>query len=55
MIVNGEIWIDMINDRNLTSHTYNEETAKLIYERIKNKYIKLFLELEIKLAGELKL
>ncbi len=26
LIENGDEWIDMLNDRNLTSHVYDEET-----------------------------
>lgn len=35
----GQKYMDMLRDRNLITHTYNEETAKEIYERIKNVYI----------------
>lgn len=38
IIENGEIWLDMITDRNLTSHTYDEETANNIYLNIINNY-----------------
>ncbi len=38
LIKNGEDWIDMLNDRNLTSHTYDEESARKIYKKIKNKH-----------------
>lgn len=34
LIENMEIWIDMKNSRNDSSHEYNEETAKEIYSRI---------------------
>lgn len=34
LINNGEIWLDMLNDRNLTLHTYDEDTAKHIYTNI---------------------
>ena len=40
-------WMDMLRDRNLTSHTYKEDIAKDIYERIKTKHIillKKFIE-----------
>lgn len=30
-INNDEIWIEMMHERNLTSHTYNEQLAKDIY------------------------
>lgn len=33
-ISDEEIWLDMLKDRNLTSHTYREEQAKLIYAKI---------------------
>lgn len=38
LIEDGEDWIDMLNDRNLTSHVYDEYLANEIYEKIKNKY-----------------
>ena len=37
-------WMDMLRDRNLTSHTYKEDIAKDIYERIKTKHIFLLKE-----------
>ncbi len=37
--INGEkMWIQMLRDRNLTSHTYEEETANDIYSRIPDYY-----------------
>ena len=30
LLENGEVWMDMIKSRNLTSHTYNEEIARQI-------------------------
>jgi nucleotidyltransferase substrate binding protein (TIGR01987 family) len=44
----GQGWIDMLEDRNLTSHTYKQDLAKEIYERIKNKHIKLLNSLRDK-------
>jgi nucleotidyltransferase substrate binding protein (TIGR01987 family) len=35
LIDDENAWIDMLDDRNMTSHTYNEELADEIYERIK--------------------
>lgn len=46
-------WLDMIGDRNRTSHTYNEETALDIYENIKKKYINSFEKLKMKLEKRL--
>lgn len=34
LIEDGELWITMLNDRNLTSHVYDEEVAIKIYNKI---------------------
>lgn len=47
----GQGWIDMLDDRNLTSHTYKQDLAKEIYERIKNKHFKLLERLKEKMNG----
>ena len=44
IISNGEIWMDMIQSRNKTSHTYNEETANEIYSKILKEYYQVFEE-----------
>ena len=36
--------MDMLRDRNLTSHTYNESTAEDIYSRIITEHIDLLKE-----------
>jgi nucleotidyltransferase substrate binding protein (TIGR01987 family) len=38
LIKNGETWINMLNDRNLTSHTYNQADADEIYKAIVEEY-----------------
>ena len=38
IIKNGELWFDMINDRNLTSYEYNMDKVNLIIERIATVY-----------------
>ena len=38
IIEDGEVWMEMIKSRNLTSHTYDENTADEILMLIKNKY-----------------
>ncbi len=45
IINNGESWIKALEDRNLTSHTYNEEIANLIVNNIKKKYYFLLNDL----------
>ena len=36
LIDNESVWIQMLTDRNMTSHTYDEKLADEIYDRIKN-------------------
>ena len=42
LIENGEAWMDMIQSRNLTSHTYNEAIAAQISAAIRNDYLPEF-------------
>jgi len=42
MIENGEAWMKMIEHRNETSHTYNEEIANAIVEAILTHYVTEF-------------
>lgn len=41
LITGGEKWMDMIDDRNLISHDYDEKTADAVTERIAG-YAELF-------------
>ena len=40
-IEDGELWISALEDINLTSHTYDEETTELIIYKINNEYFTL--------------
>lgn len=42
IILNGDAWMSMIRDRNLTSHTYNENVALDIAQSILDVYISEF-------------
>ncbi len=46
VIENGQTWMDMIDSRNETVHTYNENTAEKIYRKIIDAYCDEFLALE---------
>lgn len=48
LIADGEGWMAMFKDRNMTSHTYNEDTANEITEKIIARYFRLLLEFEAK-------
>lgn len=54
LIPEGQKWIEMLKDRNLTSHVYDEEMAKDIYVRVKSIYMELFIALVKKIEVELK-
>ena len=38
LIDNGDIWLDMLDKRNLMSHTYDETSAQLALSLIKDDY-----------------
>ena len=46
---NGESWMQMIESRNMTSHTYNEETATAIVFAILHSYFSEFLNFQIRM------
>ncbi len=48
-MTNGEVWMDMIASRNLTSHTYDEETAEKVTSAILNDYFSEYVTLRAKL------
>lgn len=50
-IVDGRKWMEMLKSRNLTSHTYNEETAADVINDIISTYYNLFLDLKEKLEN----
>ena len=54
LITDGEGWLRMVQDRNLTSHTYNRVTADQVGAQVEQRYIPCFRELrrtlELRLA-----
>ena len=49
LIENGEVWMDMVDKRNLTSHTYDEETAAQVVSTICRTYFAEFERLLVRL------
>jgi len=52
LITEGELWIMALEDRNLTAHTYDEETTELIINKIINDYFPLIEALYFSLKNE---
>lgn len=42
VIVDEDTWLNMIRDRNQTSHVYNEEVSQAIYTNITSHYLQAF-------------
>ena len=53
IIENGQIWIDMMESRNKTSHTYNVEFANQLALEILEKYIPQFENLYTFFKGKI--
>ncbi len=51
LITNGQIWMDMIESRNKTVHTYLDEILETEYDLIVNRYHPLFEEFHKKMSG----
>lgn len=49
LIDDGEDWMEMIKSRNQSSHTYNEEVAEEIIDKIIHQHNDLFSDLYIKM------
>ena len=52
IIQDGHAWMEALEDRNLTAHTYNEETALKIERLIREKYFPAIAALYEKLKPE---
>lgn len=50
IITGGDIWMEMIKSRNLSSHTYNKKIADTIANDVEKKYFQLFVEFQTKMT-----
>jgi nucleotidyltransferase substrate binding protein (TIGR01987 family) len=50
LIEDGHLWMKALEDRNLTAHTYEEETAVEVERLIRESYYPMILELQRKLT-----
>lgn len=51
LLTEAELWMDMVKSRNLTSHTYIQETAESIGKDVINVYYPLLKQLLTKLEA----
>lgn len=51
LIEEGEIWMDMIKSRTLTTHTYNEEVADQIAAAVADRYFPEFVSLHARMQS----
>jgi len=42
LLNDGDAWMDMVNDRNRTVHTYNHENAEVVVNNILTKHTSVF-------------
>ena len=52
LVEDGDLWMDMLQKRNLMAHTYNEENSALAYKLISSSYIGALKQLYNRLDGE---
>jgi nucleotidyltransferase substrate binding protein (TIGR01987 family) len=53
LVSDGEVWLEMIEARNRSSHTYNQKVAEDIVAAVHGRYYPAFLALQTRLSGEL--
>lgn len=53
IIDDGDVWMDMLEKRNLMSHTYDETNAELAYKLIINNYVNALKQAYLTLGEEL--
>ncbi len=46
LITDGDVWMEMVSSRILTSHTYQEQTARQVISDIRNNYYHQFILLK---------
>lgn len=49
LLSDGPVWMEMVRDRNLTSHVYNRSTADAISANISERYLSAFRQLRVQL------
>ncbi len=53
LVKDGHLWMNALDDRNLTTHTYDESTAKKVLSSIRNTYYPALRQLYNDLKSEM--
>lgn len=53
LIIDGDAWMDMIEKRNLSSHTYDDDIATKVVSAVYETYYPAFIALQDRLEKEL--
>jgi nucleotidyltransferase substrate binding protein (TIGR01987 family) len=53
LVQDGQTWMDMIEGRNLTSHTYHKETAETLVQNILLRFYPCFVMLQAEMQAKL--
>jgi nucleotidyltransferase substrate binding protein (TIGR01987 family) len=51
LIADGRLWLKGLEDRNLTSHTYNEAVADRVIDLVRHIYFPLFQDLQHRMVS----
>lgn len=52
LVSDGEVWMDMIEKRKLSSHTYNQSVAQTLVASIAERYYPAFCQLQERFSKE---
>lgn len=53
LVSDGHLWLEALNNRNLTAHTYDERTANKIVETVRTAYFEMLKDLHRNLSSAL--
>ena len=52
LVIDGQLWIDMLEERNLMAHTYDDATARKAVDQIQERYLGGLQQLHDMLASK---
>lgn len=52
LILDGELWIEMLDNRNLLAHTYDKKQANLAFQKVASSYSTALKELYLNLKNK---